>query len=171
MAAIVIPAEPEFAHESERMVWDVLRRKLRDCDGLLSGVRFSDPEYGDVEIDILVLMPDCGAVAIEVKDGAVSYRDGGWKQTDALEYRSIDPARQDRNGAHSLRRFLQRQHHWSPGQVRASWMIAPPHTHVAGDLGPVGRRNLLIGEQGPSRDSRPRVRPSSADRHTDSPAL
>lgn len=147
MAATAIPTEPEFAHESERVVWDALRRQLRDCDVLLSGVRFSDHEHGEVEIDLLVLMPDSGAVVIEVKGGAVSFRDGGWKQTDAHETRTIDPARQARNGVYSLRRFLQRQPSWSRGRLRAGWMIALPHTHVNGDLGPEGRRDLLIGEQ------------------------
>jgi hypothetical protein len=147
MAAVVFPAEPEFAHESELLVWDALRRKLRDCDVLLHGVRFTDHEFGEVEIDLLVLMPDSGAVAIEVKGAKVSYRDGGWKQTDAHETRSIDPARQARNGVYSLRRFLQQQPSWSRGQLRAGWMIALPHTHVTGDMGPEGRRDLLIGEQ------------------------
>ncbi|MSO27862.1 MAG: NERD domain-containing protein [Candidatus Nanopelagicales bacterium] len=60
-----------------------MKHQLRDCDVLLHGVRFIDIEHGEVEIDLLVLMPDRGAVVIEVKGGAVSYREGGWKQTDA----------------------------------------------------------------------------------------
>jgi hypothetical protein len=147
MVATAIPSAPKFSHESERLIWDELRRKLRNCDVLLHGVRFTDHEHGEVEIDLLVLMPDSGAVAIEVKGGKVSYREGGWKQTDAHETRSIDPARQARNGVYSLRRFLQRQPSWSRGQLRAGWMIALPHTHITGDLGPEGRRDVLIGEQ------------------------
>ena len=42
MVATSIPPEPKFAHESERLVWDALRRKLRDCDVLLSGLRFME---------------------------------------------------------------------------------------------------------------------------------
>lgn len=146
MAATVLPVEPAFADESERMVWDLLRRKLRNCDVLMHGVRFSDPEHGEVEIDLLVLMPDSGAVVIEVKGGKVSYRDGGWKQTDASGSHSIDPARQARNGVYALRRFLRQQTSWSRGELRAGWMIALPYTHVTGDFGPEGRRDLLIGE-------------------------
>jgi hypothetical protein len=147
MAATVIPAEPVFEAESERLVWDALRHQLRDIDVVLQGIRFTDPECGEVEIDLLVLMPDCGAVVIEVKGGRVSFREGGWKQTDAHGSHPIDPVRQARNGVYSLKRFLENHPSWSRGHVRAGWMVALPYTHVTGDMGPEGRRDLLIGEQ------------------------
>lgn len=147
MTATAIPADPVFEDDSERLVWEVLRKKLRDCDVLLHGVRFTDIEHGEVEIDLLVLMPDCGALVIEVKGGQVSYRDGGWQQTDAHGSHAIDPVRQARNGVYALKRFLEHQPTWSRGPVRAAWMIALPYTHVTGDFGPEGRRDLLIGEQ------------------------
>ncbi|MDA3021867.1 MAG: nuclease-related domain-containing protein [Actinomycetota bacterium] len=147
MPPLCLPAVPTFADESESLVWGALKRKLRDGDVLLHGVRFTDIEHGEVEIDLLVLMPDRGALAIEVKGGAVSYRQGGWKQTDARGSRVIDPARQGRNGVYALRRYVERQPTWSRGHLRAAWMIALPYTNVTGDMGPEGRRDLLIGEQ------------------------
>ena len=147
MAATAIPAEPHFEAESERLVWDSLRGGLRDIDVVLHGVRFTDAEHGEVEIDLLVLMPDCGAVVIEVKGGQVSYRDGGWKQTDAHGARTIDPTRQARNGVYSLKRYLENHPTWSRGHLRVGWLLALPYTHVIEGLGPEGRRDLLIGEQ------------------------
>ena len=73
MPPTCLPAMPAFADESESVVWGALKHQLRECDVLLHGVRFTDFEYGEVEADLLVLMPDRGAVGIEVKGGAVSY--------------------------------------------------------------------------------------------------
>ena len=146
MPPTCLPAVPAFADESESVVWGALKHQLRECDVLLHGVRFTDIEYGEVEIDLLVLMPDRGAVAIEVKGGLVSYRQGGWKQADANGSHAIDPARQARNGVYALRRYLEHQPTWSRGHLRAAWMIALPYTHVAGDMGTEGRRDLIIGE-------------------------
>ena len=147
MPPTCLPAMPAFADESESVVWGALRHQLRDCDVLMHGVRFTDFEHGEVEIDLLVLMPDRGALAIEVKGGAVSYREGRWRQTDAGGSHVIDPARQGRHGVYALRRYVERQPTWSRGHLRAGWMIALPYTHVTGDMGPEGRRDLLIGEQ------------------------
>ena len=77
MTARLVPEHPRFEDDSERIVWEGLRDHLRDCDVLLHGVRFTDPVHGEVEIDLLVLMPDCGAIVIEVKGGHVAFADAG----------------------------------------------------------------------------------------------
>ncbi len=83
MTPLTYPDSPEFADESERVVWDALRAGLRDVDALLHGVRFTDHECGEVEIDLLVLMPDVGAAVIEVKGGHVTFAGGQWRQSGA----------------------------------------------------------------------------------------
>ena len=55
---------------SESRVGRALRAQLLPGEVVLDGVRFSDPRHGDVEVDFLVLFPDAGVAAIEVRAGA-----------------------------------------------------------------------------------------------------
>ena len=111
----------------------------------MHGVRFTDPAEGDVEVDLVLLVPDLGAVAIEVKGGHVTYADGGFQQTDADDTRSIDPIGQARKGLYALKRFASHQPTWSRGELRATWMTAFPFTQVNSGMGPEGRRETIIG--------------------------
>jgi len=139
------PAHPEFVNDAEELVWNAIKRKLRPVDVMLHGLRITDPIDGDVEIDLMVLMPDCGIAVIEVKGGHVTYADGQVTQTGADGAHAIDPAGQAAKETRALKRFLERQPDWSRGQVRAGWLVALPYTHVAGDLGPQLRHEVLIG--------------------------
>jgi hypothetical protein len=141
----VYPEHPQFADDSERIAWQSLRDGLRDGDVLLHGVRFTDPEEGDVEIDLLVLMPDCGAAVIEVKGGHITYSAGSFRQSGTTGSHRIDPMGQARKGTYALRRFLERQPTWSRGPLRAGWLACFPYTPVTGDMGPEGRRDVLVG--------------------------
>ncbi len=149
-----IPEQPAFATESEREVWQLLRDSLQDGEVLVHGLRFSDPQAGDVEIDLMLLSPTRGAAVIEVKGGLVEYRDGQWTtRNGGGAIRRIRPTDQARRAKHALRRYLDRQPDWGFGLLRTQWFIAMPHTPVAGDMGPDGRREQLIGE-----DDLPRIR-------------
>ena len=145
MSPSLYPEHPVFADDSERLAWESLREWLRPEDVLLHGVRFTDPQDGDVEIDLLVLMPDAGAVAIEVKGGHVTYSQGSFRQTGADGTHPIDPLTQAMKGMHALRRFLESRPRWSRGRVRATWLACFPYTDVTGDMGPQGRRDALVG--------------------------
>lgn len=145
MGGLCIPEVPDFVDRSERVVWTALRSHLRDGDVLMHGLRFTDPVDGDVEIDLLLLLPDAGAVVIEVKGGHVSHAEGGFLQTDGDETRRIDPLGQARKGLYALRRFTVQQPTWSRGDLRASWMAAFPYTAVTAAMGPEGGRTALIG--------------------------
>jgi hypothetical protein len=145
MGAYVHPKHPTFVDDSERVVWDALRAGLRDGDVLLHGVRFTDPEEGEVEIDLLVLMPDVGAVVVEVKGGHVSYSGGSFRQSGATGAHPIDPIGQARKGVYALKRFLERQPTWSRGSLRAGWLVCLPYVDVHADMGPQGRRDLIVG--------------------------
>ena len=104
------PARPVFADESERLVWDALVPRLRPDDALLHGLRITDPVEGEVEIDILLLMPDRGAAVIEVKGGHVTYADGRYRQTGrTAPVTSIPPGRRPRRR----------------GPCAGSWSISP----------------------------------------------
>ena len=140
------PERPQFADDSERVAWEALKSGLRDEDVLIHGVRFTDPRDGDVEIDLLVLMPDAGAVVIEVKGGHVTYANGSFQQTGADGTHPIDPLNQAMKGMYALKRFLESRPHWSRGKVRATWMACFPYTEVTRDMGPQGRRDVIVGK-------------------------
>ncbi|MHB1166648.1 MAG: nuclease-related domain-containing DEAD/DEAH box helicase [Candidatus Nanopelagicales bacterium] len=142
------PRSPDFADESERMVWDALAAGLRDEDVLMHGVRFTDRDAGEVEIDLLVLMPDSGAAVIEVKGGFVRFADGGWTQSDGRTTRRIDPVGQARKGVYALRRYLEERPDWSRGRVRSTWVLAFPYAHEGNDFGPQAPRGTVIDEDG-----------------------
>ncbi len=147
MAALTIPEHPHFEDQSEQVVWDALRSQLRDDDVLLHGVRFTDPTHGEVEIDLLILMPDCGAAVIEVKGGHVTFTQGEWRQSDASGSRQIHPILQARNGVYALKRYLEAQPSWSRGALRAGWLLALPYLTVTGAMGPEARRDLILGRE------------------------
>lgn len=142
-----IPERPVFQTESERQVWEALRASLGDGEVLIHGLRFSDGQAGDVEIDLMLLSPSRGVAVIEVKGGHVSYRDGQWTTRNGSGgVRRIHPTDQARRAKHALRRYLDRQPEWGRGLIRSQWFLAMPLTQVEGDMGPDGRREQLIGE-------------------------
>ena len=145
VGGICIPEQPDFADKSEEVVWSALRKHLQPEDVLLHGIRFTDPTDGDVEIDLILLIPSLGAIAIEVKGGFVTYADGGFSQSDADETRPIEPIEQARKGLYALKRFASHQPTWSRGELRAAWMASFPYTQVTAAMGPEGRRDTIIG--------------------------
>lgn len=145
MAPQTWPQRPQFANDAEKVVWGALRGRLRDVDVLMHGVRFTDPIEGEVEIDLLVLMPDLGAAIIEVKGGHVTYGGGDVRQTGSDGTRVIHPADQAAKERRAFMRFLEHQPNWSRGRMRATWLVALPQTHVNGALGPALRREVIIG--------------------------
>lgn len=142
-----IPQRPVFQTESEKQVWEALRLSLKDDEVLIHGLRFSDGQAGDVEIDLMLLSPSRGVAVIEVKGGHVSYEDGQWTTRNGNGgVRRINPTDQARRAKHTLRRYLDRQPEWGLGLIRSQWFLAMPLTQVDGDMGPDGRREQLIGE-------------------------
>lgn len=142
-----IPERPAFQTASERVVWEALRGSLEDDEILIHGLRFTDGQAGDVEIDLMLLSPSRGVAVIEVKGGHVSYQDGQWTTRNGSGgVRRIHPTDQARRAKHALRRYLDRQPEWGKGLIRSQWFLAMPLTQVEGDMGPDGRREQLIGE-------------------------
>ena len=73
----LIPEQPTFTTTSEQAVWERLRDSLGTDDVLIANLRLTD-EHKDHEVDLVVLMPDIGIVAVEVKGGSVWW-DDGWR--------------------------------------------------------------------------------------------
>lgn len=138
---------PQNATKSERLVIESLKSQLKPGEVLLEHVRFTDSKYGDVETDVLIFIPNAGVAVIEIKGGIVQYQDGQWVTTDEGGYhRRIHPIEQARKAKHALRRYLDRQSTWTGGLIRAEWFAAFPFTQIDGDMGPEGRRELLLGK-------------------------
>jgi ATP:corrinoid adenosyltransferase len=133
---------------TERQVREAITRHLGEDDVVISGLRLHDNTYGDVEIDLIVLMPSAGVGIVEVKGGTITYAEGAWHQTGREGTKDIDPAGQARKGWHSFRRFIERQPSWSRGRLRGDWFLAFPQTPVPedGDMGPEGRRETIFAE-------------------------
>lgn len=133
---------------AESAVLHALERQAKPGDVILQGVRFTDPKNGDVEADFLMLMPGLGVAVIEVKGGLVAYSDGEWLLTgiaDPKYRRRIHPVDQGRKAKHALRRYLDRQPEWNSGLIRSAWFVVMPDTEVAGDFGPEGLQDQLLG--------------------------
>ena len=145
MGVFLHPEHPDFTTESEREAWKALKGQFHDGDAMLHGVRITDPVDGDIEIDLLVLMPERGAAVVEVKGGHITYAEGRVIQADAHGERDIDPFTRAMQQMHSLRRYIEHQPTWSRGHLRAAWLACFPHTDVSGSMGPQGPRDVIIG--------------------------
>ncbi len=144
--------ESQQVPKSERIIFDAIRQQLLPGEELIERVRFSDSRHGDVEADALIFIPGAGVAVLEIKGGIITYVDGQWSVNDENGYkRRINPVEQGRKAKHALRRYLDRQSEWQSGLIRSEWFVAMPFTQVDGDLGPEGRRELLIGKNDVSK--------------------
>lgn len=125
---LCVPPDPQFTTGAERVVWDALRRSLRDDDVLLANVRFTDTK-GDHEGDLIVGLADCGIVVLEVKGGSVEHNGQTWIQHGAVSKR-IDPVEQAQRVKYALRNYLESDARWSARRVRFAHAVAFPFSAV-----------------------------------------
>lgn len=117
----LIPEHPTFTTESEQTVWERLRDGLGVDDVLITNLRLTD-ETKDHEVDIVVLMPDIGIVALEVKGGSVWW-DEGWRIKRRGLEAVIYPVDQARDGKYALRSYVERDERWG-SRTRVAWAHA-----------------------------------------------
>jgi hypothetical protein len=125
----LVPEEPRFTTESERIVWGRLRDSLPPGAVLLANFRITD-EVKDHESDLLVLMPDVGAVVVEVKGGSVWCAELGWHPTSVSGHeRRIDPVTQARDSKYAIRTYVEADPRWrDSSRSRIVWahaLVAP----------------------------------------------
>ncbi|MBM9459498.1 NERD domain-containing protein [Nocardioides sp. zg-536] len=127
-----IPENPTFTTGAEREVWDLLRDQLGPDDVLLANVRLTN-EDKDHEADLVVLMPDFGALVLEIKGGSVWY-DQGWIQKGAAdEAHWIAPVAQARDAKYAIRTYVENQAVWgSRTRIRWAHGVVTPYS-VFGD--------------------------------------
>ncbi|NUR07688.1 MAG: AAA family ATPase [Nocardioidaceae bacterium] len=108
----LIPDDPVFTTASEREVWERMRDGLGPDDVLIANLRLTD-EVKDHEADLVVLMPEVGAVVVEVKGGSVWRDEQGWWQQHRGRSRQIDPVQQVRTTKYALRDYVAHDPRWN----------------------------------------------------------
>jgi len=125
MPARLIPARPKYVNDSERKVTEALVKQLPDAAVVIHGQRFFGAD-GDWEADLLVLYPDSGFAAIEIKGGKVWLEDGVWKQRTRDGERTIDPVDQARSASYLMNRYLSKSSRWTHGRMRSAHFVVLP---------------------------------------------
>lgn len=103
--------EPRFANEAERTVWSRLVHDKPDDWIVLPNIRLTD-EGKDHEVDLLVLAPGLGAVALEVKGGSVWVEGEEWRQGSPHRSHKIRPVEQALGGTYALREYVETDPRW-----------------------------------------------------------
>ena len=107
--AIMIPVECDLARRpmSERIVFDAIKKNLSDEWRVFHSFDYVTRDLNrkrwDGEIDFLLYHPEKGMLVIEVKGGAISYRNGQWYQED----RPIDPVEQAKRNKYAVKDLLE----------------------------------------------------------------
>ncbi len=130
MSARLLPTNPAFRSNAEKVVWAALKSKLPPGAFLAANMRLGSHE-DFYEADLVVGLPDQGFAVIEVKGGQVEHTDEGWLQHTRDGSKRIDPAGQADRGKRLLDSYL-RCRGWSHGPVRFEHMVAFPDM----DFGP-----------------------------------
>lgn len=152
------PVEPDpSASPAERYVFGKLRDGLPEGWLVVHSTPFFRPGRDgrpgqEGEVDFLILDPERGYLALEVKGGGIRRDRGDWtsRGRDGVERRIADPARQASLGVRAIPEYLAgrpffRQHPW-PG---FAWGVCLPDVDVAGPLGPElppKRRLVMMGK-------------------------
>lgn len=154
-----IPEEPEFGegHHAEKAVWTALRNSLADDCVLAHSVHVRDGR-NEYEIDLLVLWPNVGMAAIEVKGGQVSIDSGQWYQSDRNQKRKIkSPVAQSQSSLHALKDWLEIQL-GSRISSRCAYMVSLPYTDVPRNWTMAGCPRSLLLDQTDSKSPAELVR-------------
>ena len=111
----MIPAECDLTRRpmSERIVFDAIKKNLSGEWHVFHSFDYVTRDLNrkrwDGEIDFLLYHPQKGMLVIEVKGGAISYRNGQWYQED----RPIEPVEQAKHNKYAVMRLLQDSLHRS----------------------------------------------------------
>ena len=111
--ALMIPAECDLTRRpmSEWIVFDAIKKNLSDEWYVFHSFDYVTRDLNrkrwDGEIDFLLYHPQKGMLVIEVKGGAISYRNEQWYQED----RPIDPVEQAKRNKYAVMRLLKENLH------------------------------------------------------------
>ncbi|WP_443427956.1 NERD domain-containing protein [Arthrobacter rhombi] len=140
-----MPTEPEFepGQEAEQAVWRRLCSELPDDVVVAHSVEVHNGT-AEHEIDLLVLWPNVGLAAIEVKGGRNSIENGQWIQSDRKGgHRIQSPIAQSQGSSHALSTWLESQL-GSKISSRFAYMACFPYTKVQSDWSMAGTPRSLV---------------------------
>lgn len=123
---VLLPEDPQFSTDSERVVWERLRDVLGEDDVLIANLRLTD-ETRDHEADLVVLMPDVGCLVLEVKGGSVwTQGDEWWMKRRGRDVR-VHPVDQARRTKYALRDYVGHDPRWGsrPHRAWAHGVVVP----------------------------------------------
>ncbi len=167
MAPRLIPPAPEFRSRAERRLWAALKSQLPPEAFLAANVHLGAHE-DFYEADLVIGLPDCGFVVVEVKGGQVGHTDEGWIQYTREGPKHIDPAVQADRAKRLLDTYV-RGRGWPHGPIRFEHMVAFPDVEF-GDEPPapdLPRWQLIAA--GDVDDAAGRIWDALAHRITDKP--
>ena len=136
--ALSVPSQPVWpvdASPAERALWSWAVDQLDDDVLVLPGVRLTDVRAGqrDAEVDLVIIDPAWGVLAVEVKGGSVSYdaRHGCWWRDlgDGRRREVRDPVQQAQRAASFVRGALESQR-LGDGTVAVGWAVAVPECRL-----------------------------------------
>ncbi|TRY17018.1 nuclease [Tessaracoccus rhinocerotis] len=136
MPPLLLPADPSFATDSERVVWEKLRSALRPEDALISNLRLTDTSK-DHEADLVLVMPGVGVVVVEVKGAGIAYTDGRWTMQRQGRPEPVDPVGQVRDTRYAIRNYVETDARWaesSRSPVRFAHAVVTPFTSLGLDF-------------------------------------
>lgn len=134
MTARTRPDEPTFANDSERVVWERVRRALPGDAIVLANLRLVDEEK-DHEADLVVLLPDVGILVLEVKGGGVWFEGGKWWQGSGGKKRKIHPVEQALKSKYAIRSYVEADPRWgSRGHVAWAHGVVTPYSSFSDDF-------------------------------------
>lgn len=124
------------------MAFETIRESLGDDDAILTNLKLTDPQYGDIEIDLVVLIKDRGCIVVEIKGGHISFDGANWVQSDRQGSRPIYPHAQAIKNMYALRNFLRSR--WSQGNLRTGWVACFPESIVPDVHSPELPKSMII---------------------------
>lgn len=131
------PAYPKFSTQSERAVWESLAAQLPANAFLIANLRLSDRNKNH-EIDLLVLLPEQGALVLEVKGAGVEWDlERGWTiQRNSRRVRT-EPVEQARDAMYAARTRVENDPRWgSRARIRWGHGVVTPFTEIGEDFDP-----------------------------------
>ena len=123
------PENHRQKNDAEQALFDALYAALGPEDAILSNMRLTDREDGDIEIDLIALIKTLGVVVFETKGGTVTYNGVDFKQSDRYGSRRITPHDQVLRNLYAFKNFLRER--WSYGNIKTEWMLAFPFSYFS----------------------------------------
>jgi hypothetical protein len=137
------PENHRQKNDAEQALFDALYAALGPEDAILSNMRLTDREDGDIEIDLIALIKTLGVVVFETKGGTVTFNGVDFKQSDRNGSRKIKPHDQVLRNLYPFKNFLRER--WSYGNIKTEWMLAFPFSHFSQTIDiPAVHRDRII---------------------------